>query len=503
MVLTEAYAIFRKSPLSILYRQGRKKLAKFVHLLKYKYNLVPRMPTYTGDQIELFYPRTPYYKNEQFSNDLYNEMKMQLNHEEFMQLESWLTRPPRYTTVRLNTSLISAENAVEEITEIHEDKCHRKQCKFPNIYVHPKLNDLVIIEPSTELQQVYPNGKEVIVDLLCGQAILRGAELYCGGILAAPLDLRYGDVVAVFCDVEEKCLQGWSKPYNGKKVFVGNGVSHVSRRDLFCSEPKTGLGVQILENVYPTPSLYAQFGSTLYLQNLPSTVCVHVLNPQPGDVVLDICAAPGGKTTHIATLMKSKGTVVAMDRSPQRTANLKQNVLRWGLADIIKVHQFNALKSVNDDQVLADEDKIQSPPYKKETFDKILVDAPCSALGNRPQLCRPFSLKDLHSYPAQQRPILSKAVQLCKVGGTLVYSTCSVSISENECVVDYILNKYPGSLELVAQEPHLGGIGWKGNHTLTDKQLSLLQRFANFKETSVNCDTIGFFIAKFKKIASV
>lgn len=86
------------------------------------------------------------------------------------------------------------------------------------------------------------------------------------------------------------------------------------------------------EPLYGSPPLGGLLSETLFLQNLPSVLCGHLLGPEPGHAVLDMCAAPGGKTTHLATLMNDMGVVVALDRAENRVSKVRDNCNRWGIS---------------------------------------------------------------------------------------------------------------------------------------------------------------------------
>jgi len=136
------------------------------------------------------------------------------------------------------------------------------------------------------------------------------------------------------------------------------------------------------------------------------------------------------------------------------------------------------------------------PPFPCESFDRILLDAPCSGLGNRPQLsCSIKQVKVLSSYPHIQRRLFEQAVQLVRPGGILVYSTCTVTEDECECLVAWALRKFV-ELRLTDATPRWGGPGLPlpGFEACKSR---LLQRFG---PSGANADTVGFFIAKFQKI---
>ncbi|KAF6131823.1 NOP2/Sun RNA methyltransferase 6 [Phyllostomus discolor] len=115
--------------------------------------------------------------------------------------------------------------------------------------------------------------------------------------------MKAGDVVSVYSDIKGKCKKG-AKEFDGTKVFLGNGISELSRKEIFSGPPELkGIGIRMTEPLYLSPSFDNVLPSYLFLQNLPSAAVAHILDPQPGEKILDLCAAPGGKTTHIAALM--------------------------------------------------------------------------------------------------------------------------------------------------------------------------------------------------------
>lgn len=169
----------------------------------------------------------------------------------------------------------------------------------------------------------------------------------------------------------------------------------------------------------------------------PSAMFVgEVVDPQPGDRVFDLCAAPGGKTTHLIGKMNNEGLLVANEIFPKRAKILAENLERWG-----------AKNAVVTSESPADLEK-QFPKY----FDRILVDAPCSGEGmfrKEPAGIEYWS----PDYPAEcanrQQKILASAMKMLKPGGVLVYSTCTFAPEEDEQNISWLLNNYP-HLELMA-----------------------------------------------------
>uniref|UniRef100_A0A286XRU8 SAM-dependent MTase RsmB/NOP-type domain-containing protein n=1 Tax=Cavia porcellus TaxID=10141 RepID=A0A286XRU8_CAVPO len=352
---------------------------------------------------------------------------------------------------------------------------------------------------------------EAVVGAQCGNAVLRGAHVYVPGIVSASSFMKAGDVISVYSDIKGKCKKG-AREFDGTKVFLGNGISARSRKEIFSGlcELK-GIGIRMTEPIYLSPSFDNVLPGYLFLQNLPSAVVTHVLHPQPGERVLDLCAAPGGKATHIAALMHDQGEVIALDKIPNKVEKIKQNALLLGL-NSIKAFCFDGTKALKHKHDMTDKGIffkyfyihcIEGPPFSPESFDRILLDAPCSGMGQRPNMACTWTLKEVMSYQPLQRKLFSVAAQLLKPGGMLVYSTCTITLAENE--------------EQVAWEPRIGEEGMMGAG-LSLEQLRQLQRFdpsavplqdpdqdalrdatAEDMIRLANKDCIGFFIAKFLK----
>lgn len=430
----------------------------------------------------------------------------------FETLLKHLSHPPSFTTVRVNTHLAS----VQHVKNLLLDEL-QKQFNGLSVPIlqHPDLQDVLLIPVIGPRKNIKKQQCEAIVGAQCGNAVLRGAHVYAPGIVSASKFMKAGDVISVYSDIKGKCKKG-AREFDGTKVFLGNGISELSRKEIFNGLPELkGMGIRMTEPVYLSPSFDNVLPRYLFLQNLPSALVTHVLNPQPGEKILDLCAAPGGKTTHIAALMHDQGEVIALDKIFSKVEKIKQNALLLGL-NSIRAFCFDGTKAVKLDMV---EDTEGEPPFLPESFDRILLDAPCSGMGQRPNMACTWSLKELASYQPLQRKLFTAAVQLLKPEGVLVYSTCTITLAENEEQVAWALTKFP-CLQLQPQEPHIGGEGMRGAG-LSCEQLKQLQRFdpsaVPLPDTDMdslrearredmlrlaNKDSIGFFIAKFIKCKS-
>lgn len=167
------------------------------------------------------------------------------------------------------------------------------------------------------------------------------------------------------------------------------------------------------------------------IQGEGSQLIVELLNPQPGERILDACCAPGGKTTYIAQLVGPKGSVTAVDISASRLTLVRENVILTGNKNV----SFHAA------------DMTGEPPDELGTgFDRVLVDAPCSALGElakNPDARYRRKSSDIAVLAKIQFAILKNAAALTRSGGVLVYSTCTFTKAENAGVVEQFLKEYP------------------------------------------------------------
>ncbi len=185
--------------------------------------------------------------------------------------------------------------------------------------------------------------------------------------------------------------------------------------------------VKGLEDAYHYEAPFSMGATPEYLQGyyyLQETASQHVaemISPKDGDVVLDMCASPGSKTTHLAQLMSNKGIVIALEKKKTRIPSLKNNLERMGVKNTI-IYNMDAREA--------------SRLGKK--FDRIILDAPCS--GNfmiDEGWFEKRDLEDIRKNARTQKQLVSEAVKCLKDDGTLLYSTCSLEPEENEEVVDW------------------------------------------------------------------
>lgn len=185
---------------------------------------------------------------------------------------------------------------------------------------------------------------------------------------------------------------------------------------------------ELLKPVHEVRDNPAVKDGSVYIQNASSWLPVVILEPKPNDTILDVCAAPGGKTSHIRDIAGESAEIWANDNSRARLAKLQSNMKQLG----IHVNEYTLYDATQLTRKL-----------DGQLFDKILLDAPCSGegmmtLSNNKDFAS-WSVAHIKRLQQLQKRILAQSWQLLKPGGTLVYSTCTMAPEENEAVIDYLL----------------------------------------------------------------
>ncbi|XP_020300641.1 putative methyltransferase NSUN6 isoform X2 [Pseudomyrmex gracilis] len=397
----------------------------------------------------------------------------------------WLCTTPKTSIYRLD-NFADLEKLLKALKQDNKPD--------PSVHCLPDLpNEIVAVDcwnSSVPLDlKRYPD--EIIVDAACGAAVLRGSHIYAPGLT---VDTK----VSVFADVVGQCKKGLIKPYpENNKIYLGNGVLRQTRKQLFGKTAKhpCGIAVNMIDVISRIPQLNIDNESLrpqALLQNLPSIICNLVLSPQPGETILDMCAAPGNKTTHISVLMKEQGTIIALDKNPGKVARFKENCKGKN----IKIFCYDATKAVVHERERSSACIDDQPPFEENHFDRVLLDTPCSALGQRPQLYNTITSAQLRSYVSLQRNLFFAAVRLLKPGGTLVYSTCTVTIAENEGIIAWALNRFPElTLKSVKDQIKTDRYGTHGYiiDGFVSENANKVRRFGP------ESDSVGFFIACLRK----
>ena len=367
-----------------------------------------------------------------------------------------LRSAPALTTLR---QFRAADNTKAIIAEIQESVGPERI-----VSQHPVIESCIVIAPKEGSETLIHHPQSVVVDYKCGEAVLRGADVFAPGILAASCRFDPGAKLNVLVAINpnETPLKGSMVERNlcgsdsTSLLHVASGVANMSRAEVV-KPGASGIAIRIVSRVVDHPPMDGVANACL-LQNIPSMLPPFLLRPEPGQRVIDMCAAPGGKTTHVLDLMERKGELVALDRSGKRLAELKLLAEKAGGAECVVCAQQDATKSVK--------------KYGERSFDRVMLDPPCSGLGLRPRLRHDMKLKELEEFASYQRRLLTAAYNLCKVGGRIVFSTCSISPIENEGNVAWFLATYREKVRLETPTDET-----RKYYELGSKGMSLLRLF--------------------------
>ena len=224
-----------------------------------------------------------------------------------------------------------------------------------------------------------------------------------------------------------------------------------------------------------------------YIQELASMLSIIALAPKQNELILDLCASPGSKTTQMASQMKNTGTIIANDVNIKRIQILASNLERCGVT--------NTIITRDDGIRLCEKFKLQDLK-----FDKILLDAPCSGEGtmrSSPKTCLMWNPNTIKSLSKLQKKLFQRAFEILKEGGEMVYSTCTHAPEENEEVVDFALKEFKDKIKIekinLPVKCREGVVEWENKKY--DERVKFCARIYPQDNNSE-----GFFIAKFKKL---
>ena len=382
----------------------------------------------------------------QFSLEVQQYLSNLFGVERTQRLATALREPGSYFFLRTNTLRITKEVLVDKLEEVN----------------------ITAIIPDSELDAVaipiHPVGSVprykhlVVADKVASENVLLGSHLFFPGVKRTDTFERGSKVTVV----------------NLHGHIVGSGVAQVASKKMHSKQH--GIAVKITEPYYRIPSiseLDAYKAGLFYSQSLPAMLVAPILAPQSDEIIIDFCAAPGGKTTHLAQILNNQGRIIAVDRSLRRIDQLISEIQRLGVTCVTpfvgRAKEFVA----------------QHPSIQA---DRVLVDPPCTALGVRPKLYDDTTIARIHSTASYQRDILRSAVQVLRPGGNLVYSTCTLTVEENEQNVKYLMDSLHMTLD--DQSPYHGTSGLAGSPHLRQH----VQRF--YPDIH---DLPGYFIAKLMK----
>ena len=223
-----------------------------------------------------------------------------------------------------------------------------------------------------------------------------------------------------------RCNMLKTTPEKLKNSLLNENIESVIYKSDIFPELNCALTVDKINDI---EKLESYINGEFYIQDIAAMMVTEVLAPKEGNVVLDMCASPGGKTTHIAEKMNNSGKVFAFDVYEHKIKLIEENAKRLGI-NICSAKMFDSM-TFSEEYV--------------ETADCVLVDAPCSGfgiLGKKPDIKYHKNVEDVDALAEISIKILDNASKYVKHGGTLVFSTCTILKKENECVVDNFLKNH-------------------------------------------------------------
>ena len=354
-----------------------------------------------------------------------------------------LVKPPPSYYVRVNTLKISPAELTAKLKTLGW-----------KVYRDPVIEEALAIP--VEGPNPVPNYPlKVVVDKFTAESVMVGAHVYAPGVSRCH-GLRRGSMASIL---------------SPRGHLVGAGTAEMSESEILTF--RVGLAVRVTNPLYRAPSLretveYRE--GFLHPQSLPSMATVRVLNPQPGETIVDLNCAPGGKLSHIHQLTKGQAEIYGFDRSSKKIEATQQTLARLGCRSV---------KLVEADSRYVDKD------FPEVKADRVLVDPPCSALGVTPMLYSVKTAEEIRSLAHYQRQFLKVAARIVKPGGVVVYSVCTITLEECEENAGFALEC---GLKPDFSPVSLGTPGFR----LFDGA-ELFQRF------HPHLHGFGYFIARFRK----
>ncbi len=255
----------------------------------------------------------------------------------------------------------------------------------------------------------------VIVDKRTAESAMMGANVYWPGVKR--VEAKEGEEVNVVSENGVVVAEG---------LFVNKGSLAVEVFNPLYSAPKVSEMPEIANGV-----LYSQGKASMYVARL--------LEPLPGEVIVDMTAAPGGKLTHVAQL-QPKARVIGFDRTEKKVSKTLELIRRMGLKNV---------------EVYVADSRYLYEDFGIRDVDKVIIDPPCSNLGVRPKVYDKKTLDEVIRLSNYQRQFLNAAYKILKPGGVVIYSTCTVTVKENEEVV----NDERFEVEyMIRFHPHISGL---------------------------------------------
>ena len=312
-----------------------------------------------------------------------------------------ITMPPTRYYVRVNTLKADPGQLLDEMRgEGYE------------VYRDEELEEALWL-PVRGPSRVRDTGCRLVVDKRAAESVMLGANIYAPGVVS----------------VDEECLRPGVEVtvYSENGIAVANAVVGEEAREAL--SVGRGLVAVNVNPLYRVPSLRDTRwwrSGLIYEQSLPSMYASRILDPKPGSVIVDMCAAPGGKTGHIYELVGGRARVIAVDHSARKIERLREEMRRLGHHGV---------------EILRADSRYLDLKLGRGVADYVLLDPPCSSLGVIPKVYDRKTWRDIVNSARYQRQFLRAAVNLLKPGGVLVYSTCTLTLAENEENTEYAVER--------------------------------------------------------------
>ena len=362
----------------------------------------------------------------QYDDELVEHLRMIYGNELELLMRSLLV-PPRRLYLRVNLAKISRDELIRVLKE-------KGIAAYPDEY----LEEAIYVEV-TGPNKIPEADTRIVVDKKTAESVMMGANVYAPGVLSVPKDSPGREV-----NIEAP---------NGVVVGLGILVDDYKK----ALENGKGLVVKTLIPLYNAPKLreLPEWKEGLfYEQSYPSIMATKILEEKNvRGYIVDMCAAPGGKLSHIASVCSTFCEVLGFDRSGKKILETYGTLKRLGIKNAVL---FKA------DARYLDLDY----PHLVNRITGIILDPPCSNLGVRPKVYDVKKFKDVLNYAEYQKQFFKTAYKLLRHGGLLVYSTCTLTLEENEKIVAYATSRYgfrvvddiDAKRKGVAREAYLNGV---------------------------------------------
>ncbi|MFZ2396350.1 MAG: 16S rRNA (cytosine(967)-C(5))-methyltransferase RsmB [Smithella sp.] len=312
-----------------------------------------------------------------------------------------------------------------------------------------RLPDFAVVNEAVKIAKILKPDKSALVNAVLRNYLRRGQNLPFPSAKK-----NVAEYIAAFHSHPLWLVKRWIKRFGPEETISLCSTNNklppltarvntfkISRKDLIQKLVSAGFTPEetkyspdgIILNASTNPLQKTDFfeAGVLRIQDEGAQLISYLIKPDSSESILDACAGSGGKTTHLAAILKNKGRIVAIDRNSEKIDKLKLEASRLGI---------NIMETQTGDL------SIGLPDSLKETFDYVLVDAPCSGTGTlrrNPEIKWRTTEKDLRNFTAAQKLILQNVSLAVKKGGHLVYCTCSLLPEENENIVDDFLKQNP------------------------------------------------------------